>query len=179
MKWNWNERDFNSVKLNLWAVPSYQVVHGMLQVVSAQCVAHDVHMIVSWPLECTCWRQFVMLWEDCVQSGIVPFIVIVIILTVIKWQPGGDFMKKGDACFHFFEGYGAILSWNWSWNLSFEHRPMYMVVWMEVRNKIHVCDVYISLHQESCVHGDVYTSLHKESCVHYLHEQRSICAMFV
>ena len=37
----------------------------MLHVISAQCVAHDLHMIAPGPLERTCWRRFAAQWRDC------------------------------------------------------------------------------------------------------------------
>ena len=37
----------------------------MLHVTSTQCVALDLHTILPWPLECTCWRQFVAQRGDC------------------------------------------------------------------------------------------------------------------
>ena len=56
--------DLNSVKLNSWAVPSYQMGHDMLHVISARCVARDWHTIAPWPLERTHWRQFAVQWGD-------------------------------------------------------------------------------------------------------------------
>ena len=37
--------------------PSYHVAHNMLHVISARRVARDLHTIVPWSLERTCWRQ--------------------------------------------------------------------------------------------------------------------------
>ena len=37
----------------------------MLHVISSWCVARHMHMIVPWPLEHTCWRQFKAQWGDC------------------------------------------------------------------------------------------------------------------
>ena len=37
----------------------------MLQGMSVLCTAHDLHTIASWPLECTCWRQFTAQWGGC------------------------------------------------------------------------------------------------------------------
>ena len=31
---------------------------------SAQCIAHDLHMIAPWPLQRICWRQFAAQWTD-------------------------------------------------------------------------------------------------------------------
>ena len=46
------------MKLNSSAVASYYVAHDMFHVMSARCVARDLHTITSWLLERTCWRQF-------------------------------------------------------------------------------------------------------------------------
>ena len=54
----------NSVKLNIWAVLSYQVAGDMLHVIGTQLVACDLRMIAPWPLARMCWRQFVVQW-DC------------------------------------------------------------------------------------------------------------------
>ena len=45
----------------------------MLHVMSAQCVAHDLHTIAPGPLEHTCWRQFAPQWEDCKKILICAF----------------------------------------------------------------------------------------------------------
>ena len=37
----------------------------MLHVINTWCVAHNLHTIAPWPLERTCWRQFVALRGDC------------------------------------------------------------------------------------------------------------------
>ena len=58
MKWSQNTSDFNPVKLNSWAVTSYQVENNMLHMLSALCAAHDLHKIVPWLLERTYKRQF-------------------------------------------------------------------------------------------------------------------------
>ena len=56
-----------------------------LHVISAQCVARDLHTIVPGPLERTCWRQFAALWGDCNKSRIAPLnaIIIIIVLVVV------------------------------------------------------------------------------------------------
>ena len=36
-----------------------------LHVMSARCVARDLHTVAPGPLERTCWRQFAALWGDC------------------------------------------------------------------------------------------------------------------
>ena len=50
----------------------------MLHAISARCVARHLYMIVTWPFECTCWRQFKAQWEDCRKSRFVPFKSIII-----------------------------------------------------------------------------------------------------
>ena len=45
-------------------VPSCHVAH-MLHVMSVRCVARDLHANATWPLQCTCWRQFAAQWGDC------------------------------------------------------------------------------------------------------------------
>ena len=48
--------------------------------ISAQCVARDLHTIASGPLERTCWRQLAALWGDCKKSRIAPLNAIIIII---------------------------------------------------------------------------------------------------
>ena len=79
-----NKSDFSSVKLNSWAVPSYQVANDMLHVMSDLCIALDLHTTVPWPLEHSVgdssWRS-----EGIVKkSYIVPFNAIIIIIIIIK-----------------------------------------------------------------------------------------------
>ena len=50
-----------------------------LHVISARCVARDLHTVASEPLERTCWRQFAALWGDCKKSRIAPLNGIIII----------------------------------------------------------------------------------------------------
>ena len=57
--------DLNSVKLNSWAVPSFQVAHSIMHVINARCVAHDLQTIMPGPLKRMFWRQFVTQWGDC------------------------------------------------------------------------------------------------------------------
>ena len=40
-------------------------------------------MIVPRPLECTCWRQFAVQWEECQKSRIAPLNAIIIIFIII------------------------------------------------------------------------------------------------
>ena len=63
--WRWKSLDLNSVKLNSWAVPLYQVAHCRLHLISTRCATRDLHTIVPGPLERTCWRQFAAQWRDC------------------------------------------------------------------------------------------------------------------
>ena len=74
--------DFNSVKLNSWSVPSYQVAHDTLHVIGARCVACDLYTIPPGPLEHMCWRQFAVLWGDCKKSWTAPLNAIIIIIPV-------------------------------------------------------------------------------------------------
>ena len=39
---------------------NYQVAHDTLHVICDLCVGHDLHTVVSWPLEHMCWRQLVV-----------------------------------------------------------------------------------------------------------------------
>ena len=59
-----------------------------LHVISARCVARDLHTVVPGPLEHTCCRQFTALWGDCKKSRIAPLnaiitIIIIIIFTIL------------------------------------------------------------------------------------------------
>ena len=54
-----------------------------LHVISARCVARDLHTIAPGPLEHTCWRQFAALWGDCKKSRIAPLNVIIIIIIIM------------------------------------------------------------------------------------------------
>ena len=58
------ECNLNSVKLNSWADPSYYMAQYMLHMMTARCVARDLHTIAPWPLERTCWRWFMAQWGD-------------------------------------------------------------------------------------------------------------------
>ena len=64
-KLSYDKCTFSSVKLNSSAVPSYHVAHDMLHVVNTWCVAHDLHTIAPWSVECTCWKQFTVHWGEC------------------------------------------------------------------------------------------------------------------
>ena len=77
-----NNYNLNSVKINSWVVPLYHVAH-MLYVISAWCVACDLHTISPWPLEHTFWRQLAVQWGDWKKSWIAPFTVIIIIVIFI------------------------------------------------------------------------------------------------
>ena len=59
-----------------------------LHVISARCVARDLHTVAPGPLERTCWRQFAALWRDCKKSRIAPLNAIIInIIIVLQWMP--------------------------------------------------------------------------------------------
>ena len=53
-----------------------------LHVISARCVARDLHTVAPGPLEHTCWRQFAALWGDCTKSRIAPLNAIIIIIII-------------------------------------------------------------------------------------------------
>ena len=55
----------------------------MLHVISARCVARDLHTIALGLLERTCWRRFAAQWGDCKNSRIAPFIAIIINIIII------------------------------------------------------------------------------------------------
>ena len=55
-----------------------------LHMISAQCVAHDLHTVAPGPLERVCWRQFAALWGDCKKSQIAPLNATIIIIIIIK-----------------------------------------------------------------------------------------------
>ena len=58
------------------------MAHDMLLVMSARCVARDLHTIAPRPLEHACWREFAAQWGDCKKSRIVLFNVNIIIIIV-------------------------------------------------------------------------------------------------
>ena len=51
--------------------------------ISAGCVARDLHTITPRPLERTCWRQFAAQWGDCTKSHIAPCNAIIIMIKSI------------------------------------------------------------------------------------------------
>ena len=53
---------FQLVKLDSWTISSYHVARYMLHMISARCVARDLHTTAHLPLERTCWRQFAAQW---------------------------------------------------------------------------------------------------------------------
>ena len=53
---------------------------GVLQVISAGCVARDVQTVALSPLDCTCVGQFAVQSGDCRQSQITPFGAIIIVI---------------------------------------------------------------------------------------------------
>ena len=52
--------------------------------ISARCVARDLHTISPGPLERTCWRQFAALWGDCKKSRIAPLNAMLLLLYYIS-----------------------------------------------------------------------------------------------
>ena len=60
----------------------------MLHVISALCVARDLHMIAPELLERTCWRQFVAQLGACKKSRIAPFNAIIISIVIIRRGTG-------------------------------------------------------------------------------------------
>ena len=62
----------------------------MLHVISAWCVAQDVHTTAPGLLEHTYWRRFAAQWGDCKKSGIAPLnaIIIIIIIIIITGKAG-------------------------------------------------------------------------------------------
>ena len=56
----------------------------MLCVISARCVAHDLHTITPWPLERTCWRRFAAQWGDRNKSRTAPLNAIIIIIIIVQ-----------------------------------------------------------------------------------------------
>ena len=56
----------------------------MLHVISARCVARNLHTIAPGPLEHACWRQFAALWGDCKKSRIALLNAIIIIIIKIS-----------------------------------------------------------------------------------------------
>ena len=58
---------------------------NVLPVVSAWCVAYDLHRIVSWPHQCACLRQLMAQWWDCRKSQTAHFSVIIITIIIFYW----------------------------------------------------------------------------------------------
>ena len=61
-----------------------------LHVISARCVARDLHTVAPGPLERACWRQFAALWGNSKKSPNAPLNAIIIILLLkhqaSRWQ---------------------------------------------------------------------------------------------
>ena len=55
----------------------------MLHVISARCVARDLHMIAPGTLERMCWTQFVAPWGGCEKSQIALSNAIIIIIIIV------------------------------------------------------------------------------------------------
>ena len=67
------------------------MAHNTLHVIGARCVARDFHTIVPWPLQRTCWRQFVAQRGDCKKSRTAPLNAIIIIINrwgLVGWLVG-------------------------------------------------------------------------------------------
>ena len=56
----------------------------MLHVISARCVARDLHTIAPGPLERRSWRRFAALRGDCKKYQIAPLNAIIIIISCRK-----------------------------------------------------------------------------------------------
>ena len=58
--------------------------------ISARCVARDLHTVAPRPLERTCWRLSAAEWGDCKQFWIAPLnaiiIIFIIIILMIEWD---------------------------------------------------------------------------------------------
>ena len=54
----------------------------MMHVISARCVARDLHTIAPGPLKRMCWRQFAAQSGDCKKSRIAPWSAIIILLLI-------------------------------------------------------------------------------------------------
>ena len=57
-----------------------------LLVISAWCVARDLHTIAPGPLEHMCWRQSAAQWGDCDKSRIASFNAVIIIIIITQRQ---------------------------------------------------------------------------------------------
>ena len=62
--------------------------------ISAWCVAHDLHTIAPRPLERTCWKQFAALWGDCKKSRIAPLNAIIIMPKAGQDSPLNTILKS-------------------------------------------------------------------------------------
>ena len=65
----------------------YQVAHNTLHMISTRFFACDLHAVVPWLLERTCWRQFMAQQGDCKKSTTAllntTLIIFIIIITII------------------------------------------------------------------------------------------------
>ena len=66
----------------------------MLRVISARCVASDMHTITPGPLERMCWRWLAAQWGDCKKSRIAPLNVIIIMFLSVKPQDSWKWTKR-------------------------------------------------------------------------------------
>ena len=55
----------------------------MLHVISARCVARDLHTFAPVPLERTCWGGLAAQGGDCKKSRIAPLNAIIIVISII------------------------------------------------------------------------------------------------
>ena len=62
----------------------------MLHVISARCVARDLHSIAPGPLERACWRQFAALRGDCKKSRTAPLNATIIIIIIKDRERGRE-----------------------------------------------------------------------------------------
>ena len=105
IKWSSNKYAISTLS-NLIAELSLHTkwqVTWHLHVISAWCVARDLHTTAPGPFECTCWRQFTALWGDCKKSRIAPLnaniIVIMFLSTELVFT--NLVIKQGQTCFCF------------------------------------------------------------------------------
>ena len=57
----------------------------MLHMISARCVARDLHTIAPRPHDCTFWKQFAAQRGDCKKSRIAPLSAILLLLLQVEY----------------------------------------------------------------------------------------------
>ena len=77
-----NQINAISTLSNLISFVPLGTLHNMLHMISARCVARDLHTIAPGPLERTCRRVFAAQWRHCKKSRFSPLNVIIIKSTV-------------------------------------------------------------------------------------------------